>query len=97
MSLPNPYALVQAGARAVAWLTALTAIVVLAYVGNCWPSSGQAIIAGLVGVSSFEAHEEWWQEAHDWLECDCDAERQLGIRRHHGHLPKRIPSIDDRP
>ncbi|CAM1505041.1 Fc.00g106780.m01.CDS01 [Cosmosporella sp. VM-42] len=59
MRLPEPYALAQAGARAIAWLTAFTAIVVLAFVGNCWPGSGQAIIAGLIGSAMAMLNDSW--------------------------------------
>lgn len=50
--LPRSYALLHAAARALAWLASLGAILLLAYVGKEWPSKGQVIIAGIMGVSS---------------------------------------------
>lgn len=51
MRLLKTYAVIQAGARALAWGTAVAAIVVLAWIGNRWPETARSIIAGLLGVS----------------------------------------------
>lgn len=48
---PGTYALVQIIARAVAWMTGVTTLVILAFIINQWSDKGGAVAAGLVGVS----------------------------------------------
>jgi hypothetical protein len=51
--------LVVAAARLVAWLTDLAAILVLAYIIKCWPSSGGAVSAGIVGSVIALLNDSW--------------------------------------
>lgn len=48
---PGTYALVQVITRAVAWMTGVTTLVILAFIINQWSDKGGAVAAGLVGVS----------------------------------------------
>jgi hypothetical protein len=48
---PGTYALVQIVTRTVAWMTAVTTLVILAFIINQWSDKGGAVAAGLVGVS----------------------------------------------
>lgn len=45
--------LILAGARFLAWLADLAAILVMGYIIKCWPGKGGAVSAGIVGVSYF--------------------------------------------
>lgn len=42
--------LIVAGARFLAWLADLAAILVMGYIIKCWPGNGGAVSAGIVGV-----------------------------------------------
>ncbi|KAK1249674.1 hypothetical protein MKX08_009677 [Trichoderma sp. CBMAI-0020] len=46
---PGTYALVQIVARAVAWMTGVTTLVILAFIINQWSNKAGAVAAGLVG------------------------------------------------
>lgn len=48
---PGSYALVQVLTRAVAWMTGVTTLVILAFIINQWSDKAGAVAAGLVGVS----------------------------------------------
>lgn len=58
---PGTYALVQIVTRAVAWMTGVSTLVILAFIINQWSNKGGAVAAGLVGVSLQVA---WWWRHH---------------------------------
>lgn len=59
---PGTYALVQIVTRAVAWMTGITTLVILAFIINQWSDKAGAVAAGLVGVSFQIA---WWRHHRD--------------------------------
>ncbi|KAL6909245.1 hypothetical protein GGI43DRAFT_172181 [Trichoderma evansii] len=56
---PGPYALVQIIARAVAWMTGVTTLVILAFIINQWSDKGGAVAAGLVGSAIAILNDSW--------------------------------------
>ncbi|KAF4983584.1 hypothetical protein FZEAL_1034 [Fusarium zealandicum] len=53
------YCILHAGARTLAWVTSLAAVLLLAYVGKEWPSKGQVVIAGALGCAIALLNDSW--------------------------------------
>ncbi|KAM0253900.1 hypothetical protein ACHAQJ_007075 [Trichoderma viride] len=56
---PGSYGIVQIVARAVGWMTAVTTLVILAFIINQWSDKGGAIAAGLVGSAIAILNDSW--------------------------------------